>query len=280
MAKILDGKKLANDLKKVLALRVKKLLKEGITPGLAIILVGDNPASKVYVNNKCQVCEELGINCEIIELPKTATNKKVLSIIDRLNKDRKIHGIVLQLPVPKQLNVAQLLFALDPLKDVDGLHPVNLGMLAQGKSLFVPATPLGILKLLEYYKISVKGKHVVIVGYGQVVGMPLSLSLASRQATVSVAQEATKNLSKLTNQADILITATGQPGLIKASMVKNKAVVVDAGTSKVKGKFVGDVDFASVSKKVAYITPTPGGVGPMTVISLVENVVISASRLQ
>lgn len=278
MAKILDGKQLANNLNDKLKRKVGKLKRLGIVPGLAVILVGNNPASSVYVRNKQIVSKYLGLNFYLKKFNSTVSNKTLFLEIKKLNKDKKVHGIILQLPLPKKLDTFKLLLAIDPLKDVDGLHPVNLGLLALNKPMFIPATPKGIIDILNHYNIRIKSRHVVLIGFGKVVGMPLSLLLANHQATVSIAQDTTWHLDRLTKQADILITATGKPKLIKGNMLKKGVVIIDAGISKVKSKFVGDVDEKSASLIAKYITPVPGGVGPMTVSSLMHNVIISASR--
>ncbi len=278
MVKILDGKQLANSLNAKLKRRVSKLKSLGITPGLAVVLVGDNPASSVYVRNKQAVSKDLGLNFYLKKFKTTVSNQSLFSEIRKLNKDKKVHGIVLQLPLPKKIDTLKLLIAIDPLKDVDGLHPINLGLLALDKPMFVPATPKGIMDILDHYNIKIKSKRVVLVGFGKVVGMPLSLLLANLQATVSIAQDATWHLDRLTKQADILITATGKPKLIKGAMLKKGVTIIDAGISKVGSKFVGDVDYKSAALVAKYITPVPGGVGPMTVSSLMCNVINSASR--
>ena len=273
---LLDGKMLALSQHKAFQRQVVALKKKGITPGLAIVMVGEHSASHVYVRNKRVLCEKLGIKFQLKELKSTVSEATVVCEIQKLNRDKKIHGVILQLPVPKKFNALRLILSIDPMKDVDGLHPMNLGLLASGKPLFIPATPKGILELLDYYQIKLKGKNVVVVGFGQVVGMPMSLLLAQRQATVTIAHDATKKLKDFTNQADILITAAGSPGLIKADMIKRGVVIVDAGISKLGTKFTGDVEFNSVFKKAKYITPVPGGVGPMTVSALISNVIQSA----
>lgn len=275
---LLDGKKLALSRHKAFQRQMVALKKKGITPGLAIVMIGEHSASQIYVRNKRILCEKVGIRFQLKKLKSTVSEVIVIHEIQKLNRDKKIHGIILQLPIPRKLNVLHLILSIDPTKDVDGLHPVSLGLLASGKPLFIPATPKGILELLDHYKIELKGKNVVVVGFGQVVGMPLSLLLAQKQATVTITHDATKNLKDFTSRADILITAAGSPRLIRANMVKQGAVVVDAGISKLGTKFVGDVDFSSVSNKVKYITPVPGGIGPMTVSALISNVIQSAKN--
>ncbi len=272
---LLDGKKLALSKHKSFKRQVNALKKKGVVPGLAIVMIGEHPASRVYVRNKRLLCEKIGVNFQLKQFESTVALTTVIREIQKLNQDKNIHGIILQLPVPKKLSALHLTLFISPTKDVDGLHPMNLGLLAANKPLFVPATPKGILELLDHYKIKLAGKNIVLVGFGQVVGMPLSLLLSHKQATVTITHDATKNLKSFTSKADILITAAGSPKLIKAGMVKVGAVVVDAGISKVGKKFVGDVDFNSVSRKVKYITPVPGGVGPMTVSALISNVIQS-----
>lgn len=277
---LLDGKKLAYKMCQKFQRRILTLKRQGINPGLAVVLVGNDSASQIYVRNKQLLCDKLGIKFYLKKFKSGVSNDILLQEIKKLNKNTKIHGIILQLPLPKKFNAFRLILAINPTKDVDGLHPVNLGLLATGHPMFLPATPKGIIDLLDDYQIKLKSKHVVVVGFGQVVGMPLSLLLAHRQATVTIVHDATNNLKDFTKAADILITAAGCPGLIKGSMIKKGAVVVDAGINKVGNKFAGDVDFASVNHKVSYITPVPGGVGPMTVSALIDNVIRSAANFR
>jgi len=277
---LLDGKKLAYKIRQKFKRRILMLKRQGITPGLAVILVGNNSASQIYVHNKQLLCDKLGIKFYLKKFESGISNDILLREIKKLNKNAKIHGIILQLPVPKKINAFRLILTINSAKDVDGLNPINLGLLATGHPMFLPATPKGIIDLLDNYQIKLKGKHVVLVGFGQVVGMPLSLLLAHRQATVTITHDATNNLKNFTKMADILITATGHPSLIKGSMVKKGVVVVDAGITKVGDKFVGDVDFVSVNRKASYITPVPGGVGPMTVSSLIDNVIKAANNFR
>jgi len=273
---LLDGKQLALAQNKKLQQRVKILRQKGIVPGLAVILVGDNPASAVYVRNKQKLCNELGINFYLTELGQSTTAEQIKKKIYELNKNKKIHGIIIQLPLPIRLDPLELISAVDPQKDVDGLHPMNIGLLPFGKELFVPATPKGVIALLQKYKIPVTGKKAVVVGFGYVAGMPLSLLLARAKATVTIAQDKTKDLARLLQQADIVVSAVGHPGLIKGSMIKAGATVIDIGITKKGNKWVGDVQFASVSKKAKFLTPVPGGVGPLTVSALLDNVVTAA----
>jgi len=273
---LLDGKQLALAQNKKLQQRVKILRQKGIVPGLAVILVGDNPASAVYVRNKQKLCDELGINFYLTELSQSTTAEQIKKKIYELNKNKKVHGIIIQLPLPVKLDPLELISAVDPQKDVDGLHPMNIGLLPFGKELFVSATPKGVIALLQKYKISVIGKKAVVVGFGYVAGMPLSLLLARAKATITIAQDKTKDLAKLLQEADIVVSAVGHPGLIKGSMIKAGATVIDIGITKKGDKWVGDVDFASVSKKAKFLTPVPGGVGPLTVSALLDNVVTAA----
>lgn len=273
---LLDGKKLANKQIGQLRKRATDLLNKKITPTLAIILVGDNPASKIYVNNKQKLCAEVGVDCEIIKLPTTITSKALEDEILLLNKDKKTHGIIVQLPLPTKFNANEITSFVSPSKDVDGLHPLNVGLLALGQGIFVPATAKGVMSLLKEYKISLVEKNIVIVGYGMVAGAPLSMILTRAKATVTVAQDRTKDLSKILKAADIVISAVGKPGLITGSMVKPGAVVVDIGITKKGNDWVGDVDAKSVAKKASYLTPVPGGVGPLTVSALIENVILAA----
>lgn len=259
-----------------IAAQIRGELKEAIDnssvqPGLAVVLVGQDPASRIYVKFKTQASEEVGIYLETVELPEDITQKKLLKIIGKLNKNRSIHGILVQLPLPRHLNAYEVIEAISPEKDVDGFHSENVGWLSIGEPRLMPATTKGILTLLEVSNIDVAGKHVVIVGASNIVGKPTAAALLNKNATVTVCHKLTENLAHHTKQADILITATGVPHLITADMIKDGVVVIDAGITRYEGKVVGDVDFAAVSKKASYITPVPGGVGPMTVASLLQN---------
>ncbi|MFA5966913.1 MAG: bifunctional 5,10-methylenetetrahydrofolate dehydrogenase/5,10-methenyltetrahydrofolate cyclohydrolase [Patescibacteria group bacterium] len=273
---LLDGKKLALAQNKKLQQRIKVLRQKGIIPGLAVILVGQDPASAVYVRNKQRLCHDSGINFYLTELSQSTPAEQIKKKISELNKNKKVHGIIIQLPLPAKLDPLALISAIDPQKDVDGLHPMNMGLLPFGKELFVPATPKGVIDLLQKYKIPVVGKKAVVVGFGYVAGLPLSLLLARAKATVTIAQDKTKDLTKLLQGADIVVSAVGRPGLIKGEMIKAGATVIDVGVTKKGDKWVGDVQFASVSKKAKYLTPVPGGVGPLTVSALLDNVVTAA----
>ena len=257
--------------------------KYGTVPGLAVILVGENPASQVYVGTKVKKCAELGIYSEKIVLPESTTQEELLAVIDRLNKDPKIHGILVQSPPPKQINEEEVVLAIDPAKDVDCFHPFNAGKLFLGDTTgFMPCTPYGVMKLLEYYQIPTRGKHAVVLGRSNIVGKPMAALLSNKgvDATVTVAHSRTENLKELLQSADILVAAIGKPEFVKADMVKPGAVVIDVGINRIpdetspKGyRIVGDVDFAEVSKVASAITPVPGGVGPMTIAMLMQNAI-------
>jgi methylenetetrahydrofolate dehydrogenase (NADP+)/methenyltetrahydrofolate cyclohydrolase len=269
MVKIIDGKKISDD--------IYRELEAEIVPhrgqiGLAVILVGDDPASATYVRNKEKACKRLGINFKLVRLPQSVSKEEVLESISRLNNDDSISGIIVQLPLPSHIDEFEITKSVLPIKDVDGLHPENLGSLLKGKPNMVPCTPLGIIELLRREDIDIKGKKVVIVGRSNLVGKPLFHLLLSMDATVTICHSKTKDLKKETSQADILVVAVGVPGLIKKDMVKPGAVVIDVGINKVDNKLVGDVDFEGVKEIASYITPVPGGVGPMTVAMLMNNV--------
>jgi len=269
MVKIIDGKKISDD--------IYRELEAEIVPhrgqiGLAVILVGDDPASATYVRNKEKACKRLGINFKLVRLPQFVSKEEVLKSISRLNNDDSISGIIVQLPLPSHIDEFEITKSVLPIKDVDGLHPENLGSLLKGKPNMVPCTPSGIIELLRREEIDIKGKKVVIVGRSNLVGKPLFHLLLSMDATVTICHSKTKDLKKETSQADILVVAVGVPGLIKKDMVKPGAVVIDVGINKIDNKLVGDVDFEGVKEIASYITPVPGGVGPMTVAMLMNNV--------
>ena len=269
---IIDGKKIAAQIKDNIAAEVK-ILKEktGKIPGLAVVLVGDDSASAVYVKNKNKSCQKIGFQSIENILPENTSEDKLLQLINELNKNEQVNGILVQLPLPNHISSQNILEAITPQKDVDGFHPENVGRLVSGNTLFSPCTPAGIIKLLEEYKIEIEGKHAVIIGRSNIVGKPVSFLLLERNATVTICHSRTKNLPTLSRSADILIAAIGKPNFVTSEMVKNNAVVIDVGINRVEDKLVGDVDFASVSKKTSFITPVPGGVGPMTIAMLMEN---------
>jgi len=277
MAIILDGKKVAQKIKKQLKEEISTYLSKGLrNPTLAVILIGNDPASQVYVKNKRKSCEEVGIKSIYMHLSEETPEEEILRIIDKLNKDNDVDGILVQLPLPRHINASNIIMAIDPEKDVDGFHPENVGKLATGlKDTIIPCTPLGIWILLKEYEIQTYKKDIVIVGASNIVGKPMSLLfLRNEEATITVCHKNTKELEKHTKEAEILIVAVGKPNLITADMVKEGVVVVDVGINKLEnGKLVGDTDFENIKEKASAITPVPGGVGPMTVASLLINTV-------
>ncbi|MBM3308723.1 MAG: bifunctional methylenetetrahydrofolate dehydrogenase/methenyltetrahydrofolate cyclohydrolase [Candidatus Altiarchaeales archaeon] len=274
-SRLIEGSKLASEIKEGVKRKSSRL---SFKPGLATVIVGSNPASKMYVSMKQKACVEAGFYFENFELPKNVSEGDLISLIGKLNVNGRIHGILLQLPLPKHINNEKVMESISPGKDVDGFHPLNMGRLMAGDESFAAATPKGIIRMLEEYKVKLEGKNVVVVNHSTVVGKPLALMLLNRNATVSVCHKYTKNLKEYTLKADVLITAVGVPKLVKSDMVKPGVVVVDAGISKSGDKTVGDVDFEGVSKKASLITPVPGGVGPMTIASLLENTLMAAER--
>lgn len=273
MGKILDGKAFANLLGQNLKEKVKKLKDEGITPHFCVINIGDDPASKIYVRTKKRRAEKMGIIQDIYQMSADTKQEEAIALIDKLNADPAINGLMVQLPAPKQIDTDALLERIDPNKDVDGLTPANIGHLWMGNHFVEPATAEGIIALLKHYEMPLEGKNVVIIGRSNIVGKPLAALMLEQNATVTIAHSRTKNLGEITKKADVLVSATGQAFLVKADMVKDGAVVVDVGMNHVGGKLVGDVDFDNVKEKASYITPVPGGVGPLTVQFLMEAVV-------
>ena len=273
MEKILDGKAFANELGQNLKEKVNNLKKEGITPHFCVINIGDNPASKIYVRTKKRRADKMGIIQDIYQLPADTKQEEALALIDKLNADPEINGVMVQLPAPKQIDADELLERIDPNKDVDGLTPINVGHLWMGDHFVEPATAEGIIALLKHYEIPLAGKKAVVIGRSNIVGKPMAALLLEENATVTICHLYTENLAEITKQADIIVSATGQAFLVTADMVKDGAVVVDVGMNHVDGKLVGDVDFDSVKEKASYITPVPGGVGPLTVQFLMEAVV-------
>ncbi|NCN64859.1 MAG: bifunctional methylenetetrahydrofolate dehydrogenase/methenyltetrahydrofolate cyclohydrolase FolD [Candidatus Altiarchaeum hamiconexum] len=274
MAAIIDGKKMASDIKEEIKTEVENLVKEyRKSPSLATILVGNNPASEIYVSLKYKACKESGINSLIYRFSDTLTEEELLKKISELNANKEINGILVQLPLPKHINTEMIMEAINYKKDVDGFNPVNSGRLMNNCETLAPCTPKGIILMLEKYNVEIEGSNVVIINHSSVVGKPLALMLLSRNATVTVCHIWTKNLKEHTLKADILISAVGKRDLITEDMVKENAVVIDVGISRVNGKISGDVDFKNVKKKASLITPVPGGVGPMTVAVLLKNTV-------
>lgn len=278
-AKILDGKALAKSFREKIKLHIQK---EKLSPGLAVVLVGDNPASHTYVSNKHKACAEVGIYSHLHILPTNTSQKELHNLIQTLNNDSSVHGILLQLPLPAHIHTKEMLLAIAPHKDVDGFHPYNLGSLAQNHPTLRPCTPYGIMELLKAYDISIHGKEAVIIGSSNIVGRPMALEMLNAGATTTVCHRATQNLADHARKADILISATGQIHLVKGDWIKPGAVVIDVGINHLPdGKITGDVDFEAASQRASWITPVPGGVGPMTVAMLLQNTMTAclASRI-
>ncbi len=279
MSKLIDGKLVAQSLKKEIKDEVLKLNKEGINVGLAVILVGDDPASHIYVKNKAATCDTLGIKSFEYNFSNNASTKEILDCIEKLNNDSRVNGILCQLPLPHTIDKKAVIEAMSPIKDVDGFHPVNTGKMLSGYGELLPCTPSGIIKLLDYYDIKIEGKNAVVIGRSDIVGKPLAVMLSKRNATVTLCHSKTVDLKSITKSADILISAVGKEGLISADMVKSGATVIDVGINRTDKGLVGDVCFDEVSKVAGYITPVPGGVGPMTIASLMFNTV-KAAKIQ
>ena len=277
---IIDGKKLAKTTRENLRLEVEELKKIGINPKLAVIMVGNNSASQIYVRNKSRACDKVGIEFEEYLLPATTEQSELLNLIDKLNKQEDINGILLQSPIPDGLDINEAFRKISPEKDVDGFHPVNVGKLVLGQDTFVSCTPYGIMRMFEAYNIDLEGKNAVVIGRSNIVGKPMSHCLLNKNATVTICHSRTKNLAEITKRADILVAAIGKAEFVKADMVKEGVVVIDVGINRTEeGKLKGDVDFENVSKKASYITPVPGGVGPRTIAMLMNNVV-KATKMQ
>ncbi|GAB3561625.1 bifunctional methylenetetrahydrofolate dehydrogenase/methenyltetrahydrofolate cyclohydrolase FolD [Amycolatopsis endophytica] len=280
-ARLIDGDAISRRIREELAVRVRRLrARSGVVPGLAVLLAGDDPASHVYVRNKQRACARAGISSVRYDLPATVTTAELVELIGNLNHRDDVHGILVQLPLPPQVQVRRVLEAIDMGKDVDGFHPANVGGVVVGEPLFPPCTPSGVLELLAHEDIEVAGRNVVVVGASNIVGKPLSLMLVNHDATVSICHAKTRDLAQFTRLADILVVAAGVPGLVTADMVREGAVVIDVGINREPGsrRIVGDVDFEGVRRKASYLTPVPGGVGPMTVTMLLQNTVTAAER--
>ena len=278
MAQIIDGKKTASDIRAEIKNASAQMKSEkGVVPGLAVVLVGDDPASKVYVRGKKNACAEVGFLSREYTYPADATEKEILSLIDELNADREIHGILVQLPLPKQIRTDLIIEAIHPNKDVDGFHPYNIGRLFAGSPVHQPCTPAGIIELLDRFGVGIQGKEAIIVGRSNIVGKPLALMLLARHATVTVCHTRTRDLPAVTRRADILVAAAGKAEMIRGDMVRDGAVVIDVGVNRLEGgKLVGDVAFAEAEPKASLITPVPGGVGPMTIAMLMKNTLNAA----
>ena len=277
--RILDGKKVSQKVKDALKVKVAALNEKGIHPGLAVIIVGNDSASRVYVNNKKKACEYIGIRSEEYALPEQTSQKELLELIDKLNKKSDIHGILCQLPLPKHIYEETVLNAINPIKDVDAFHPVNVGKIMIGNFDFLPCTPAGVMELIAESGIDLTGKHCVVVGRSNIVGKPQAMLLLHKNATVTICHSKTKDLKSVCRTADVLVVAVGRAKMINEEYIKDGAVVIDVGMDRDEnGKLCGDVDFESACKKASYITPVPGGVGPMTIATLMKNAVTAAEK--
>lgn len=278
-ATVIDGKLIARDMRKSIAAHVDILSREhAITPSLAVIIVGTDPASQIYVANKKKRAETAGIHSHVYALPEQSTQPELIALIEQLNADARTHGILVQMPLPSHMDAASVLATINPAKDVDGLHPENIGKLVSGQLGMVPCTPLGCLTLIKSAVKDLKGLHAVVLGRSLLVGKPVAALLLAEDCTVTIAHSRTPDLAAVTTQADILVVATGKPGLVTADMVKPGAIVIDVGITRAGDKIIGDVDFDAVRQKASFITPVPGGVGPMTIACLLGNTVAAASR--
>ena len=288
--KLLDGKKVSNDIKEEIKAEVAKMRERGEkVPHLAAVLVGNDGASLTYVGSKVRSCKRVGFESTLVQMPSTTSEHELLKKIEELNKNDDIDGFIVQLPLPEQIDTQKVIMAVDPDKDVDGFHPTNFGKMALDMSTFIPATPFGILELIERYGVETQGKHTVVIGRSHIVGRPMSILMGRKgfpgNSTVTLTHSRTKNITQIISQADIIISALGVPHFLKAEMVKDDAVVIDVGITRVaddtkeKGYYItGDVDFENVSKKASYITPVPGGVGPMTIAMLLKNTLLARER--
>ncbi|MFU0801225.1 MAG: bifunctional methylenetetrahydrofolate dehydrogenase/methenyltetrahydrofolate cyclohydrolase FolD [Xylanivirga thermophila] len=274
--KIIDGRVLSDQLRKSIKQKVCELRQNNIIPGLTVILVGDDPASQIYVRNKKRACEQVGINSNVIRLDNNITEYELLGKIHDLNEDTSVHGILVQLPLPSHLSSEKIINTIDPSKDVDGFHPVNAGKLLAGQPYLAPCTPRGIIKLIESTGEDISGKHAVVIGRSNIVGKPVSIMLLQKNATVTICHSKTIELDKIARQGDILVVAMGRPQSITDKYIKTGAIVIDVGTSRVNGKLLGDVVFEDAKGKAGWITPVPGGVGPMTITMLLENTILAA----
>lgn len=278
-ATLIDGKATSQKIKSQIAVRVEQLARQGVVPGLAVVLIGDNPASHTYVKNKKKTCEALGMRSDLLQFPESFGEGELLEVISKLNNDPDIHGILVQLPLPGHIDEFKVILAIDPDKDVDGFHPVSVGNMMIGREAFLPCTPHGIMKLLEEYHIDPAGKHAVVIGRSNIVGKPAGQLLLQKDATVTYCHSRTVDLAEYTRKADILISAVGRAKFLGKEYIKPGAVVIDVGMNRDEnGKLCGDVDFEDVLDTASHITPVPGGVGPMTIAMLMENTLLSAER--
>lgn len=276
-AEVINGKDLAKELREKMKNEVSELKEKGLTPHLTVILVGDDPASRSYVSGKKKACEETGISSEIIELPASTTEEELLNHIDKLNNDDKVHGILVQLPLPEQIDEQRVIESIVPSKDVDGFHPINIGLMMTGKDTFLPCTPYGVVTMLKSRNIPLEGQNVVVIGRSNIVGKPVGQLLLNENATVTYCHSRTKDLKSFTKNADIVIVAVGIAHFIDGEYIKDGAVVIDVGVNRIEdGSLTGDVDFESAKEKASYITPVPQGVGPMTITMLLENTIKAA----
>ena len=278
MYKLIDGKVISAAVKERVKNEVSELKAKGITVGLAVIIVGEDPASKVYVSNKKKACEALGIISREYALPETTTEEELLNLITELNSDPEINGILCQLPLPRHLDEKLIINSIDPEKDVDAFHPVNVGKIMIGDYYFLPCTPAGVMEMLKFEGIEVEGKNCVVIGRSNIVGKPMNMLLLHKNGTVTICHSKTKNLAEICRNADILVAAVGRPNFVTKDMVKDGAVVIDVGINRVDGKLCGDVDFENVKDKASAITPVPGGVGPMTIAMLMQNTLTAAKK--
>lgn len=280
MAKILDGKAVSQRVKNALKEETEKFVeKYGIKPGLAVVIVGDDPASRVYVNSKKKACAEIGYYSEEHALPESTTEDELLSLVEKLNGEEKIHGILVQLPLPKHIDEEKIINAINPKKDVDAFHPVNVGKIMIGNFDFLPCTPAGVMELIDDAGIDLTGKNCVVVGRSNIVGKPQAMLLLHKNATVTICHSKTKNIKEITKNADVLVAAVGRAQMFDGDYIKDGAVVIDVGMNRLENKkLVGDVDFESAEKKASYITPVPGGVGPMTIAMLMKNTLTAAKN--
>ena len=278
-AQLISGKQLSEQLREKMEQEVKELKAQGVTPGLTVVLVGEDPASQIYVRSKATSCEKLGMRSDVIRLPEQTSQQELLAILDKLNRDPQVHGILVQLPLPSHINEDAVLLAIDPAKDVDGFHPESVGNMVIGRDSFLPCTPAGCIELIKQTGVSIAGKHAVVIGRSNIVGKPMALLLLREHATVTVCHSKTANIEEIVRQADIIVAAVGRSNMVKGSWVKPGAIVIDVGMNRLEsGKLTGDVDFADVVDKAGYITPVPGGVGPMTITMLLQNTLRSAKR--
>ena len=280
MATIIDGKKTSADIKAEIAKQTEIFKAEsGVTPGLAVIIVGNDPASEVYVRNKCRACEAVGFYSEKYELPENTDENELIELVERLNNDKNIHGILVQLPLPKHIDVEKVLLTISPSKDVDAFHPYNTGKIMQGKYDFLPCTPAGVMELLKRYNVEIKGKNCTVIGRSDIVGKPMAMLLLQADGTVTICHSRTKDLAAVCKNADILVSAVGRADFVTADMVKEGAVVIDVGINRrADGSLCGDVKYDEVVEKASAITPVPGGVGPMTIAMLMRNTLTAAQK--